>query len=819
MRTRKYTDQAPLQYYRKGQRKKKKRKNRSNAYIWSFYFVFLISLILFGAMFNTLKNEQKQLNDIKSVHVKSTNTHLQKFRHDEATYYRLKSKYQHNRDYLMLAKVNLTEKRKHPNVHPASSSSGENYCGSVTSLEEDKNTKRILILEEVDFPGGDLSDGPAFDASTINLCCIACSNNKECIGFTFVLSSKQCWLKKETNQRILHPGTVSGIKPDAEAAQSKETEEFQKLMHEHDKQNQEHEKIKMSIWPIPHSLEYSGGYRIISSNMKFNLIAPTIKSSRLQRTLNRYKNRMMINNKPDDTREIKSSSSRPLQSLNIECTQCTKDDGMEWSKNHDDDTKKEDQAISSFTLIMKSTSNDIILKTNTYNGLISGLETLLQFCFNGYCNATNVNIHDYAKYKYRGIMLDTGRRFIPLSLLRIIINLMSSLHFNVLHLHLTDWSAIRFQSNIFPNLDKGSNDNIHRQYNQDAIEQLQVYANDRGIYIIPEIDVPGHASSFRPLNKNDGIDNSNDESEKTVHFCSNKKHQLYHDPSHSTLHTLQLLLDEMNNLFMKSPIIHVGGDETMEQGKCKKNDISELTSSMQSYVKDYLNKVPMVWNEVDSILNSVNNDTIVQCWNNCNVGTIALKGHRVVYSLLHDLYIDQVSKHCTLQGSLHGQCLWIDISKQMYSSQFKNNPNIKLLIGGEAAMWTDEYCPREQCVGHGDGWGGKVGWMYHKDKDEHFIKSMLGILFPRLLLVAGSFWNYKNDYSIKKLIYDYSYSAYRLEQLAKQLYSDEYSNNPISNNNNEDEQSITCPWNCKGGCTESSRCGIDYTNKKVATFT
>jgi hypothetical protein len=103
------------------------------------------------------------------------------------------------------------------------------YCGN--KIQEHRYSQ-LLLLTEVDFPGGDLSSGPS-GASTSNECCIQCSNNNLCVGFTFVISARQCWLKKNVIQRVSNTHTVSGILPFAEAAIHKENDEFERLMREH----------------------------------------------------------------------------------------------------------------------------------------------------------------------------------------------------------------------------------------------------------------------------------------------------------------------------------------------------------------------------------------------------------------------------------------------------------------------------------------------------------------------------------------------------------------------------------------------------------
>ena len=62
-----------------------------------------------------------------------------------------------------------------------------------------------------------------------------------------------------------------------------------------------------------------------------------------------------------------------------------------------------------------------------------------------------------------------------------------------------------------------------------------------------------------------------------------------------------------------------------------------------------------------------------------------------------------------------------------------------LLLGGEATMWTDEYCPHSKCVGHAETWGGKVGWLFEKKKTSSLPKLSYNDISP-IKSAAGSFW-------------------------------------------------------------------------------
>lgn len=112
-----------------------------------------------------------------------------------------------------------------------------------------------------------------------------------------------------------------------------------------------------------------------------------------------------------------------------------------------------------------------------------------------------VEITDYPAFPIRGFMHDTGRNFREVELLKRDIDLMSAYKLNVFHWHLTDNPAWRIECKVYPQLNdakyqtKGRDEG--RFYTYDEIRDVIAYAKERGIMIIPEIDMPGHSKYFK----------------------------------------------------------------------------------------------------------------------------------------------------------------------------------------------------------------------------------------------------------------------------------------------------------------------------------
>jgi hexosaminidase len=148
----------------------------------------------------------------------------------------------------------------------------------------------------------------------------------------------------------------------------------------------------------------------------------------------------------------------------------------------------------SYTLTI--TNNKISLTASTDIGAERGLQTLYQLVSADgnafYCPLVSVN--DSPRFKWRGLMIDVSRHFIPFEVLKRNVDAMAIVKLNVLHLHLSDDEGFRVESKVFPLLqEKGSNGDY---YTQDQIKELVKYAHDRGIIIVPEFDLPGHSSSI-----------------------------------------------------------------------------------------------------------------------------------------------------------------------------------------------------------------------------------------------------------------------------------------------------------------------------------
>jgi hexosaminidase len=129
-------------------------------------------------------------------------------------------------------------------------------------------------------------------------------------------------------------------------------------------------------------------------------------------------------------------------------------------------------------------------------GAIRGLQTFLQLVRigpNGF-TAPAVDIQDQPRFGWRGLSLDVSRHFIPVSGVKRTLDGMAAVKLNVFHWHLSDDQGFRIESKRYPLLQGQGSDG--KYYTQAEVRDILAYARNRGIRVVPEFDMPGHATSW-----------------------------------------------------------------------------------------------------------------------------------------------------------------------------------------------------------------------------------------------------------------------------------------------------------------------------------
>ncbi|MCD8044735.1 MAG: beta-N-acetylhexosaminidase [Tannerellaceae bacterium] len=202
------------------------------------------------------------------------------------------------------------------------------------------------------------------------------------------------------------------------------------------------------------------------------------------------------------------------------------------------------------------TTDKITVLASTEQGLFYGKESLVQLVRFGKGTVRACRIEDAPRYKWRGFMLDESRHFFGKEKVKQYLDIMASLKLNIFHWHLTDEPGWRIEIKRYPKLTTiGSMGNWHDPeapatfYTQEEIKEIVAYAAERHITIIPEFDMPGHATAVcRAYPEVSGGGEG-----KWEHFT-------FHPCKDETYEFISNILDEIVELF-PSPYIHIGGDE------------------------------------------------------------------------------------------------------------------------------------------------------------------------------------------------------------------------------------------------------------------
>ncbi|KAL5731957.1 beta-N-acetylhexosaminidase [Ranunculus cassubicifolius] len=246
----------------------------------------------------------------------------------------------------------------------------------------------------------------------------------------------------------------------------------------------------VNIWPMPKSLSYGGDTLYLSKD--FGLVTKgsnyTDSSSTLKEAFSRLLDIIEVAHAIDDhSRYYKSLSL--LKGLQVIIS--SPSDELQYGVDE------------SYKLSIPSSGNPIYvhIQAHTVYGALHGLQTFSQLCsFNFKSRVIEVHqapwsITDQPRFSYRGLLIDTSRHYQPLPMIKNVIDAMAYTKLNVLHWHIVDKQSFPLEIPSYPKLWNGAYSAAERYTMADAAEIVQ-YAKKRGINVLAELDVPGHALSW-----------------------------------------------------------------------------------------------------------------------------------------------------------------------------------------------------------------------------------------------------------------------------------------------------------------------------------
>jgi hexosaminidase len=378
----------------------------------------------------------------------------------------------------------------------------------------------------------------------------------------------------------------------------------------------------------------------------------------------------------------------------------------------------------------------------------------------------NVQIWDEPAFKYRGMHLDVGRHFFPISFVKKYLDIMALYKFNYFHWHLTEDQGWRIEIKQYPELtEKGAyrkeaDGSIYGGfYTQDEIKEVVAYAQELNITVIPEIEMPGHSEAALACYPQYSCSGKPSETPSLWGVFEN----VYCAGNEATFGFLENVLDEVMVLF-PGEYIHIGGDECPKTNweKCKKcqkrikeeglSDEHELQSYFIKRIEKYLNahgRKMIGWDEI--LEGGLAPEATVMSWRGMQGGIDAAKEeHEVIMTPTSYCYFDYYQAEPEFEPKAIGG--YLPLSKVYAFNPIPdelNEEQAKFVIGGQANMWT-EYMETEAHVEY--------------------------MLLPRMLALSEVLWSKSNhrdfdDFKkrlqthkklLDQLAYNYSNGSYRL---------------------------------------------------------
>ncbi len=379
------------------------------------------------------------------------------------------------------------------------------------------------------------------------------------------------------------------------------------------------------------------------------------------------------------------------------------------------------------------TPTQIRLNANTSIGALRGIETFLQLLAadnSGYYFPA-VTINDKPRFPWRGLLIDVSRHFMPVNVIKRNLDGMAALKMNVLHWHLSDDQGFRVECKTLPKLVGMGSDGLF--YSQSQIKDVIQYASERGISVMPEFDLPAHSTSW--------FVGYPQYASAPGHYSIERKWGIFDpvfDPTNSKTYVfLDKFFKEVCSLF-PNQFIDIGGDENNGKQWNANPKIKQFMKThnipddraLQTYFENHL--IPILtkykknivgWEE---ILNpALPKTAIVQSWRGSqSLEQAASEGYKVILS--RGYYLDNYR----LASDYY-------LTDPVPDSLKLTDPQKKLVIGGEAAMWAE--------------------YVTHENIDSR--------IWPRNAAVAERLWSSKNVKNVKDMYRRLKAVSFELEGL------------------------------------------------------
>ncbi|QXV66278.1 family 20 glycosylhydrolase [Mucilaginibacter sp. 21P] len=398
-----------------------------------------------------------------------------------------------------------------------------------------------------------------------------------------------------------------------------------------------------------------------------------------------------------------------------------------------------DNVIGNEGYYLSAKTTGVTIRANTEAGLYYGLQTLFQLLpkeieskevvTNVKWMVPAVDITDYPRFNWRGLMLDVSRHFFTKKEVMSYIDNMAKYKLNLFHWHLTDDEGWRVEIKSYPKLTTVGAYNIKREgefgnfqpprpneprnyggfYTQDDIREVVKYAQDRFVNILPEVDVPGHSlaavASYPELSVTPGADKYTVRYGERIMDWSKPGHPALVDNTLNpagefTYQFLDKVIGELSQLF-PFQYIHMGGDECAKNFWEQSDQVKALMAKenlktqeeVQSYFEKRVEKIVeskgkkfIGWDEI--LEGGLGPNAAVMSWRGVKGGIEAAQmGHEVVMSPTTFVYLDYMQSDRVMEPHVYAS---LRLSKTYEFDPVPAGVNAKLIKGGQANLWTEQ---------------------------------------------------------------------------------------------------------------------------------
>jgi hexosaminidase len=360
--------------------------------------------------------------------------------------------------------------------------------------------------------------------------------------------------------------------------------------------------------------------------------------------------------------------------------------------------------------ILTTFQKQVTIKAPDSSGLFNGLTTLLQLyrsarIVNGKLTLPRLIIHDKPRFAWRGFLLDESRHFFGKSTVKELLNWMAFYKLNRFHWHLTDSHGWRLEIKKYPLLTtiggRGNfNDSLATAtyYTQNDIREIVRYAKERFITIIPEIDMPGHATAANHAYPAFSGGDAPGYPDFTFNAGKDQTYSYISD-----------ILKEVKALF-PSGLIHIGGDEVALgitaweknpdviklMAAQKLTDLNQVEHYFLKRVGDSVIKSGsnlMCWDEAVSADLPVKN-TYVNWWRQNkpeSLNEAISKGYKVILCPRLPLYFDFVQDSAHVSGRKWDERYnaYLDVYHFPENAILADLLVKKNILGLQANLWTE----------------------------------------------------------------------------------------------------------------------------------